>query len=44
MKAALYARVSTVDKDQNPEIQMVSLREYCQSMGWEVNNGKTENR
>ncbi|MBA7704009.1 hypothetical protein ES703_112807 [subsurface metagenome] len=22
MKAALYARVSTVDKDQNPEVQL----------------------
>jgi DNA invertase Pin-like site-specific DNA recombinase len=36
MKAALYARVSTVDKDQNPEVQMSSLREYCRSMGWEI--------
>lgn len=36
MKAALYARVSTVDKNQNPEIQLGSLREYCQSMGWEI--------
>lgn len=36
MKAALYARVSTVDKDQNPEVQLSNLREYCQSMGWEI--------
>lgn len=36
MKAALYARVSTVDKDQNPEVQLSSLREYCRSMGWEI--------
>ncbi len=36
MKAALYARVSTVDKDQNPDVQLDSLREYCRSMGWEI--------
>lgn len=36
MKVALYARVSTVDKDQNPEVQLAKLREYCRSMGWEV--------
>lgn len=36
MKAALYARVSTVDKDQNPEVQLSNIREYCQSMGWEI--------
>ena len=27
MRAALYARVSTVDKDQNPETQLRILRE-----------------
>jgi len=36
MKAALYARVSTTDKDQNPEVQLAVLREYCRSMGWEI--------
>jgi DNA invertase Pin-like site-specific DNA recombinase len=36
MKAALYARVSTIDKDQNPEVQLVQLREFCQRMGWEI--------
>jgi DNA invertase Pin-like site-specific DNA recombinase len=36
MKVALYARVSTVDKDQNPEVQLAKLREYCRSMGWEI--------
>jgi DNA invertase Pin-like site-specific DNA recombinase len=34
MKAALYARVSTMDKDQNPEVQLVPMRSYCQSMEW----------
>jgi DNA invertase Pin-like site-specific DNA recombinase len=36
MKAALYARVSTIDKDQNPEVQLSALREYCRDMGWEI--------
>ena len=29
--AALYARVSTVDKEQNPENQLFALRQYCQA-------------
>ena len=36
MKAALYARVSTADKDQNTEVQLSKLRDYCQEMGWIV--------
>jgi DNA invertase Pin-like site-specific DNA recombinase len=36
MKTALYARVSTIDKDQNPEVQLSKLREYCRVMGWEI--------
>ena len=36
MKVALYARVSTSDKDQDPETQMMALRDYCQAQGWEV--------
>ncbi|MEM3908356.1 MAG: recombinase family protein [Nitrososphaerota archaeon] len=31
----LYARVSTKDKEQNPENQLIRLREYCKSKGWE---------
>jgi DNA invertase Pin-like site-specific DNA recombinase len=36
MKVALYARVSTQDKGQNPEMQLDALRKYCQSMGWQI--------
>ena len=36
MRAALYARVSTEDKDQDPELQLVALRRYCKAMGWEI--------
>jgi len=36
MKVALYARVSTRDKDQNPDTQLLPLREYSQGQGWQV--------
>ncbi len=39
MKAALYARVSTKDKEQNPELQLKKLREYCNAMGLDVQIG-----
>jgi DNA invertase Pin-like site-specific DNA recombinase len=35
MRAALYARVSTLE-DQNPETQLLPLREYVQAQGWSV--------
>ena len=35
-RVALYARVSTRDKDQDPELQLVPLREYVAARGWEV--------
>ncbi len=36
MKAAIYARVSTLD--QEPENQLQELRKYVQARGWEVTN------
>ena len=33
---ALYARVSTADKEQDPQTQLMPLRDYCQGQGWEV--------
>jgi len=36
MKVAIYARVSTRDKGQNPEVQLEPLRKYCEVMQWEV--------
>jgi DNA invertase Pin-like site-specific DNA recombinase len=36
MKVALYARTSTRDKGQNPEMQLEPLRRYCEVMGWEI--------
>lgn len=36
MKVAIYARCSTNNGNQNPEMQLRELREYCQRRGWEV--------
>ena len=36
MKLAIYGRVSTVDKGQDPDLQMRPLREYCGARGWKV--------
>ena len=35
-RAALYARVSTRDKDQNPETQLIQLRNLAEVEGWEA--------
>ena len=34
LRVALYARVSTRDKDQDPELQLVPLRDYVAARGW----------
>ena len=36
MKTAVYARVSTSDKGQDPEMQLRELREYCERRGWTI--------
>jgi DNA invertase Pin-like site-specific DNA recombinase len=36
MKVALYARVSTSDKDQNPETQLLPLREFVVAQDWSI--------
>ena len=35
-KVAIYARVSTGDKDQNPETQLLPLKKYAKLRGWDV--------
>ena len=35
MKVALYARVSTADKEQNPETQLLPLRDFVAAQKWE---------
>ena len=32
----IYARISTSDKDQDPETQLLALRDYCRANDWEV--------
>ncbi len=36
MRVGIYARVSTADKGQDPELQLQPLREYCRARGFEV--------
>lgn len=36
MKIALYARVSTSDKGQDPQMQLRELREYCERRDWTI--------
>lgn len=36
MRAAVYARVSTQNHHQDPELQLRELREHCQRKGWEI--------
>ena len=36
MIAAIYARVSISDKQQNPETQILSLREFVDNQDWEI--------
>jgi putative DNA-invertase from lambdoid prophage Rac len=36
MRFGLYARVSTADKGQDPELQLRDLRSYAKARGWEI--------
>ncbi len=36
MRVALYARVSTADKGQDPELQLRELRARAETSGWEI--------
>lgn len=35
-RVAIYARCSTSNSDQNPEVQLTELRSYCAARGWTV--------
>ncbi len=35
-RVAAYARVSTSDKDQDPETQLMALRDFCRANDWDV--------
>lgn len=36
VRVALYARVSTADKGQDPRVQTLELEEYCRRRGWSI--------
>lgn len=36
LRVALYARVSTLDRGQDPETQLIQLREYAQRRNFEI--------
>ena len=36
MRVAVYARVSTSGKDQNPETQLMPMRDFCAAQCWEI--------
>jgi len=36
IRVALYARVSTRDKDQDPELQLEAMRDYVRARGWQA--------
>jgi DNA invertase Pin-like site-specific DNA recombinase len=36
LRVGLYARVSTRDKDQDPELQLEAMRDYVRTRGWEA--------
>jgi DNA invertase Pin-like site-specific DNA recombinase len=41
IRAAIYARVSTTD--QNCEMQLTELREYCLRRGWDIHGEYVDN-
>lgn len=38
VRVATYSRVSTSHHNQNPDVQVQVLRQYCQSRGWTVSH------
>lgn len=36
MRVAVYARISTDDKQQDLETQLLPLRDFCKAQGWEI--------
>jgi len=36
VRVGVYARISTADKDQNLDTQLLPLRDYCEAQGWEI--------
>src|SRR5437016_2786642 len=43
LRVVLYARVSTLDKGQDVNLQLNELREYSQRRGWEIADEYVDN-
>src|SRR5258707_1157487 len=43
MRAAIYARVSTLNSGQDPSMQTRELEEYCQRRGWQIHDIYVDN-
>jgi len=43
LRAAIYARVSTVNAGQDPTMQTQELEEYCQRRGWQIQDVYVDN-
>lgn len=43
LRAAIYARVSTVNAGQDPTMQTRELQEYCQRRGWNIQDVYVDN-
>jgi site-specific DNA recombinase len=43
IRAAIYARVSTINAGQDPGMQTRELKEYCQRRGWEIHYTYVDN-
>jgi hypothetical protein len=44
METALYARISTKDKGQDPEDQLLQLRTFCDQQRWSIYGGYVDRR
>jgi len=43
MKTAIYARISTKDKGQDIDNQLLQLKEYCRQMGYQITGEYVDN-
>ena len=44
MRIALYARVSTTDKGQDTENQLLQLRQFAKQQGWTIHREYTDHK
>jgi hypothetical protein len=44
IRAALYARIGTLNHGQDPEVQLRELRDYCQRRGFTITSEYVDRR